>query len=112
MIGPTAFAPLIVTNMASSHADDSPATNFFTQDGRVVLVGAQSLLEASLDTNSNAVLTLYGLPGTTYDLLTTTNLIDGGSWRAFEEVTLSDLFQVISLGSATNQMRFFRAVEP
>jgi hypothetical protein len=98
--------------MAASHADSSPATNFLTQDGRVVLIGAQSLLEASLETNSNAVLTLHGLPGATYDLLTTTNLIDGDSWSAFEKVTLSDLFQVISLGSATNQMQFYKAVGP
>jgi len=30
----------------------------------------------------------------------------------YGSVTLTDLFQTISLGSATNQMQFFKAVQP
>ena len=79
--------------------------------GRVVVIGNQSLLDSSLDANSNLTLTLYGNPGVSYDLLTTTNLI-GGSWSTVSSITLTDLFQVINLGSATNEMQFFRTVQP
>jgi hypothetical protein len=112
LTGAAAFVPLVVTNISAMASDNSPATNLLSQNGRVVVIGPQSMLEASLDTNSNPTLTLYGHPGVSYDVLSTTNLADGGSWATVRNTTLSDLFQVISLGSATNQMRFYRTVEP
>jgi hypothetical protein len=92
-------------------AGNSPATTQLAQSGRVPVIGPQSLLEASLDSNSNPTLTLYGHPGVSYDLLSTTNLIGGGSWSKVGNVTLTGLSQVNSLGSATNQMQFFKAVQ-
>jgi hypothetical protein len=112
MPGASAFVPLAVTNINAIASGNSPATNLLSQNGRVVVIGPQSLLEASLDASLNPLLTLYGHPGVTYDVLSTTNLLDRGSWRTLGNLTLSDLFQVISLGGATNQMQFYRAVEP
>jgi hypothetical protein len=109
--GASAFVPLTVTNIGAVASNNSPATNFIGQMGRVVVIGSQSLLEASPGTNSSLTLTLYGNPGVSYDLLTTTNLM-GSSWSTVGSVTLTDLFQVIGLGSATNQMQFFKAVQP
>jgi hypothetical protein len=76
------------------------------------LIGPQPLLEASRDTNGNMLLTLYGNTGTSYDLLSTSNLFDGSLWSPAGSVVLTDLLQVIPLGNATNQMQFFRAVRP
>ena len=76
------------------------------------LIGPQPLLEASRDINGNLLLTLYGNTGTNYDLLSTSNLIDGGSWNPAGSFVLTDLLQVIPLGHATNQMQFFRAIRP
>jgi hypothetical protein len=109
--GASAFVPLTVTNIGAVVSNNSPATNFIGQMGRVVVIGSQSLLEASLGTNSSRTLTLYGNSGVNYDLLSTTNLTDRSSWSTLGSVTLTDLFEVISLGSATNQMQFFKAVQ-
>jgi hypothetical protein len=111
-VAASAFVPLVVANINAMASNNSPATNSISQKGRVVVIGPQSLLEALPGTNPGPTLTLYGRPGLSYDLFSTTNLIDEGSWSIWGKVTLSELSQVISLGSATNQMQFFRAVEP
>jgi hypothetical protein len=107
--GASAFVPLAVCNMAAVGPNNSPVTNFIGQSGRIVVIGPQSLLEASLDTNSSRILTLYGNPSVSYELLSTPNLT--GPWLPIASVTLTDLFQNISLGIATNQPQFFKAVQ-
>jgi hypothetical protein len=110
--GASAFVPLIVTNLSAMGADNSAATNLLTQNGRVAVIGPQPLLDATLDTDLNPMLTLYGQPGVSYKLLSRTNLIGGGLWSTAGNFTLSGLFQGISLVGASNQMQFFRAVQP
>ena len=95
-----------------THGVNTPATNFIAHMGRAVVLGRQPLLDASLGTNSGLTLTLYGNPGMSYDLLSTTNLSESSLWTTVGRVTLTDLFQVISLPSATQQMQFFKAVQP
>ncbi|HZM06037.1 MAG TPA: hypothetical protein VFC44_23805 [Candidatus Saccharimonadales bacterium] len=106
----SAFVRLAAANAFGLASNHIFVTNFVFQMARVVVIGNQPLLDSSLDANSNLTLTLYGNPGVRYDLLASTNLI-GSSWSTADSVTLTDLFQVISLGSATNQMQFFKAVE-
>jgi hypothetical protein len=110
--GPSAFVPLLPSNMGADASDNSPITYFIAQPGRVVAIGSQSLLDASLGTNSSRTLTLYGNPGVNYGLLSTTNLTDSSSWSTVGSVTLTDLFQVVNLSNVTNQVQFFKAVQP
>ncbi len=109
--GASAFVPLTVVNIGAVGPNNSTATNLIGRTGRIVVIGPQSLLEASLGTNSSRTLTLYGNPGVSYNLLSTTNLADNSSWISMEKITLTDLFQIISLGGPTNQMQFFKAVQ-
>jgi len=108
--GESAFVPLVLANIGATDVNNSPATNFITQAGRLVVIGPLSLVEASLGTSSSATLTLYGNPGVSYVILSTPTLAGPWSIKAF--VTLTNLFQVISLGSATDQAEFFEAVQP
>jgi len=110
--GASAFVPLMVTNMGAAALNNSPIATLIGQQGRVVVVGPQSFLEAMLDTNSGRTLTLYGNPRVTYDLLSTTNLGVGSSWSTMSSVILTELFQTIGLGSMTNQAQFIKAVQP
>jgi hypothetical protein len=110
--GASAFVPIAIANMGTVAADNTPITNVLGPFARVVVIGPQPLLEASPGTNSNLLLTLYGNPGVNYDLLSTTNLLDSSSWSIAGTLTLTDLFQVISMGGATNQMQFFKAFQP
>jgi hypothetical protein len=110
--GNSAFVPLRVSDISATASGNSPATNLMAQMGRLVVIGRQSLLETAISTNSILTLTLYGTSGMTYDLLSTTNLLDGDSWAMVGEVALTDLFQVITIGAATNQSQFYKAVRP
>jgi hypothetical protein len=112
LLSASAFVPLMVANVSATGLNNSPVTNFIGQIGRVVVIGPQSLLDASLGTNSSRTLTLYGNPGVSYHVLSTTNLTDNSSWITMTNVTLTDLFQSISIVGATNQMQFFKAVQP
>jgi len=108
--GASAFVPLAVANIgAGTVINYSPVTNLIGQSGRVVVIGPQPLLEGSLGTNSSMLLNLYGNPGASYKLLTTTNIASTNSWSVAGSVTLTNLFQVINLGGATNPMPRFAA---
>jgi hypothetical protein len=71
-----------------------------------------NVLEASLAGNSTVLLTVYGTPGVSCDLLSTTNLLDQSSWSSMESLSLTDAPQVINPGVATNQMQVFKTVQP
>jgi hypothetical protein len=109
--GDSAFVTLAVVNMGVATPHNSAVTNLIGQGGRVVVVGRQPVLEASLGTNASRLLTLYGHSGASYGLLSATNLNGGGSWSAAGSVTLTNWFQVINLGGASNGMQFFQAVQ-
>ena len=112
LAGASAFVPLVVGNISAVTGNNSSVTNLIGQSGYVAVIGPQPLLEVSLGANSSRWLNLYGNPGVSYNLLTTTNLASTNSWSAAGSVTLTNLLQVINLGGATNQMQFFRAVKP
>lgn len=76
------------------------------------MVGNQPLLEAAEGLISNRTLVLFGNPGQSIILLATTNLAKTNSWTAFGTVTLTNMFQSVSLGSMTNPAQFFQAVQP
>jgi hypothetical protein len=110
--GRSAFVPLVFTSFAATTSGNTPATVYTAQGGRVVVVGNQPLLEASAGANSSRTLILYGTPGQSITLLSTTNLSKPNSWTTYGAVTLTNLFQTVSLGGATNPAQFFQVVQP
>lgn len=108
--GASLLVPLRVTAMGASVSNGNPGITFLQQSGQLIVVGRQPVLQTSLDSNLNTVLTLYGQPGT-YTLLSTSN-IDGGSWSSWTNATLSEFSRSINLGHTANQMQFFEAVQP
>ena len=106
----SAFAPLLVTNIVATEADSTLAESVFGKKGKLVLIEGSPLLRAWRGTNSTPMLTLFGNPGITYLLISTTNLSPPITWTPFISVTMTDLFQYIYPGPATNQLQIFRAV--
>jgi hypothetical protein len=62
----SAFVPLLVSDIVAVRNDGLFIPRVAARDGRVVVVGAEPLLEALLTTNGQRVLNLYGIPGTNY----------------------------------------------
>jgi hypothetical protein len=109
--GQSAFVPLMVTNVVATKADGTLVGNTYGQPGLVVVVGAEPLLGAALDTNSSVIITLYGNPGSNYVIQNTSDLRPPISWQPAYTVTMTNLTQLFELGNGSNlpPMQFFRA---
>jgi RHS repeat-associated protein len=90
--GPSAFVPLALTNLAGTQSDSSSVGNAFGQAGRVVVIGAQPLMEAWIDTNAVRMLRVYGNPGSSYQIASSTNLATT-NWQEAWRVPLTNLFE-------------------
>ncbi|HEY0550610.1 MAG TPA: hypothetical protein VGF13_13480, partial [Verrucomicrobiae bacterium] len=95
----SAFIPLQLRDVFSQQAQPGPAPTVLANDGRVVAVNGEPLLE-SFRVGDTRSLTLYGKPGTNYLLETSSNL--SASWQPWQSVTLSNLFQSIDANAHTN----------
>jgi hypothetical protein len=70
------------------------------------------ILDLNSSAPSNLVLLLYGQSGSNYTIVSGTNLRDTSGWSPIAGFTLTNSFQFISTGAATNQIQFFRARRP
>jgi hypothetical protein len=102
------FVPLLLDNTVGRQPDGSEVRNFAPQAGRVVVVGAEPLLEAVLSTNREAQLILYAPPGTTVRLETMTSLSSSIPWTFWHDVTLTGLSTNLTPVPSNGQTLFIR----
>ena len=107
----SAFVPLPITDVLGLKPDGGLAANAYGQPGRVVVIGAQSLLEAIQSADSRPLLVLYGQPGCSYALQYATNLSVAPGWHHGWQVTLTNLFQVFEVITSGQPAVFYRAYE-
>lgn len=100
---PSAIVRLLPQTLSVSRADGSALTNLFAQQGKIVVIGQEPLLEASLVSASGRALTLYGNPGSSYGIQSSTNLHD---WIHVMRVPMTNLFQTFT-GMDTNEISIF-----
>jgi hypothetical protein len=108
--GSSAFVPLDVTNVIGIENDGTIVGNSIGQPGRVVIIGAEPLLEAAFGSNSVRLLTLYGNPGTNYQLQLATNLNSPITWTNAGVVLATNLANVTSNVNSA-RIIFYRAVQ-
>ncbi|MCX6917235.1 MAG: hypothetical protein NT167_30060, partial [Verrucomicrobia bacterium] len=70
------------------------------------------ILELGSHSSSNLSLLLYGKNGTSYILQATTNLANTNAWFPATNFVLTNSFQFIHQGTATNRLLFYRAKRP
>jgi hypothetical protein len=110
--GKSAFAQISITNILATASNNTLVAPDFGGVGRIVLIDTQPLLETTLTNGTSPVLTIYGNPGSNYNIMSATNLLAPITWTPFSSLTLTNLFQFINLSPSTNPMEFFRAVQP
>ncbi len=106
---PSAFVPLTIATAAGTKSDQSAVSSIVSKAGRVVVIGAQSLLEAKLGTGSQRQVVLYGNPGASYQLAFSTNLAST-NWLPIWRVPMTNLYQNLDVGDVAPQV-FYRAWE-
>ena len=105
----SAFTSLRIANVQGIESDGTHVSFNAEASGRVVVVGLEPLVEASIASDLRRLLTLYGKPGASYlteysTELTTTNWADG--WR----VPMTNLYQTFEATGQLPQV-FYRAKE-
>ena len=106
----SAFVPLNLDQITGHEPNGSSVANFAPQNGRVVIVGLEPLLEALLATNQDVTVTLYAAVSSTNELSVASALNPPVTWLPRQEVVMTNLFRDFPSTTTTNQMQLFRAV--
>ena len=107
----SAFVPLAIGSLTNTMARSSVAPALFATDGRIVIVGAQALLESRFGANKQRQLVIYGKPGTTYNLQSKFSLAPSAAWTSRMNVTPSSTAHSLSPPSPAAPVIYFRLVE-
>jgi uncharacterized repeat protein (TIGR03803 family) len=111
--GQSAFAPLTIGNIVGTKADGTTVARVFANDGELVLIEGEPLLEAKPSTNGiGPQFILYGNPGTNFFIQYTTSLTPPVVWSPFTNFTLTGLQTNFPPASPADPVEFFRAGYP
>ncbi|MBE0544528.1 MAG: immunoglobulin domain-containing protein [Verrucomicrobia bacterium] len=105
----SAFVPLEITEVIGRKPDGGLVGTWYGYPGRVVVIGPEPLLEAWRAGQTNVALTLYGNPGTTYQVNYSTNLPPATWWPEWT-VPLTNLWKTWEVEPTAPQM-YYRAVQ-
>ena len=104
--GDSAFLPVTAANIVGSKSDGNGVGNATSLPGRITIVGLHPLLAPARAGQSTVSLTLFGNPGTTYQLAYTTNLAST-NWQVVGSILVTNVQQNFNL-SPTNPHTYFR----
>jgi hypothetical protein len=107
----SAFVPLWPQTVQGISAGGSSIANIAVQPGRIVIVGNEPLLEASLGPKSRRDLTLFGKPWSSYEIQCSTNIANPAAWKHLMRVPVTNLSTVMVNMNASLPNAFYRAYE-
>ena len=105
----SAFVPLRVSDANAYQVNGALVPRTLARDGRIAVVGAAPLVEALLSTNEARTIILYGTPGKSYAVESTTNLASP-AWTLFGQGVLTNQSRQFDAGR-TNRTLYYRARE-
>ncbi len=104
----SAFVQLWPRSPQGTNADASLPGAFYTEPGRIVIIGPQPLMDMQLEGTARS-LVLYGIPGDSYQIQSSTAVARPGDWSDFLVVAMTNLMQVFPSIDPTPVTEFFRA---
>jgi hypothetical protein len=107
----SAFVPLRLVEIAAVKDDGLPVDRVGGRDGRVIIIGNEPLLEATRGTNATVWLTLYGKPGSSYQITSSSYIPRAKPWPAAWKIGLTGLLDSFPLPDTTRPAQFFEAFE-
>jgi hypothetical protein len=107
----SAFVNLVVRNINASKPDSSAYVNYVPSAGQVAVVSGKPLLAATLDINTNRVLTAFGNIGTTYQIQSSTNPALSNAWVPRSSYTQTNISQNLPV-DPSNPLIFYRLLAP
>jgi len=105
---PSVFLPLAPVSLQARNLDGSSVSSLAASSASLVIVNHQALLQNAIAVDGTRSLSLYGLPGYSYEIQKSTTL---AAWTDLIRVPMTNLVEVFS-GLDTNVSRiFYRAYE-
>jgi hypothetical protein len=104
--GDSAFVPVSASNIIGIQTGGGEVGNVASMSGQITVIGLHPLLGSALGGNSMITLTLYGNPGSNYQMAFSTNLVST-NWQAGESILLTNVEQNVTI-PATNTHMYFR----
>jgi hypothetical protein len=110
----SAFVPLHISSVAGTRVGAGLTPSTLANDGRVVIVGDQPLLETLPPTNGNRQLMFYGKRNSTNRIQYATRLGTNVVWtnRATITITTSNQYRVLPVGNSPAPPVFYRVTSP
>ena len=105
--GHSAFVQLGITDVLGLKPDGSLAAKAYGLPGRIVLIGPEPLLQGWASGPTNAVLEMYGNPGSNYLMSYSTNL-PPTTWLPGWSILMTNLWETFEINAGHPQM-FYRA---
>lgn len=105
----SAVVPLTVVDLQAIRPGGTAVESRSAQNGRIVVVGEQPVLEALPVDPGNRSLLLYGQAGVRYGIESTPSLSAGLAWTATLWVSMTNIVQRIDGLTPTDSDRFYRA---
>ena len=106
--GSSAIVPLRLSQVSGLQDNGQPAAKPGSADGRIILVVREPVLDAPhVGANGAREFTLYGKPGSSYEVDYATNLVD---WQLDDRIPMTNKYQVVEASSPLANI-FYRAEE-
>ena len=105
----SALVPIALRQLEAQRAGGEWIANTRAQSGYVIIVEHSPIL--LIDPAPPPLVTLYGLPGRTYAMQSTTDLIEPVQWSEFDRFTLPDRWLEIDASALIGPVRIIRAME-
>lgn len=102
---------IFVTDIIAEKADGKIIQPAFATTGKVLLVGTNPFLEASILPDRRRQLTIYGKPGFTYQVQSASKITIPMKWNPVGEITLNGINGVFQLPAEPGDVVFYRVVE-
>ncbi len=99
--------PLTIEAFTYTQAADGPEPTLLLNAGKVVILGAQPLLESRIN-GGQRQLVIYGKVGTNYTIQSKTSLAPTATWASRSTLTMTNNIRVVPATSPTDPLIFFQ----
>ena len=107
----SAFVQLQAQSIQATNPNPETPISFLANQGQIVIVGPESLLQASLGAGGVRNLTLFGIPWASFQIQYSTNLANPNSWHDLMRVPMTSIVATFSDLNMNMPSVFYRAYQ-
>ena len=107
----SAFVQLQPQSIQATNPNPATPISFLANQGEIVIVGPESLLQASVGAGGIRNLALYGIPWASFEIKYSTNIADPKGWKDLMRVPMTNIVATFSGLNMNMPTVFYRAYQ-